>query len=113
MKRAVVAVAVIALSSSIVLFAASRSVLKPSPTAREFVECPLETATTTVTNSLPDPWWTTPQVGRLQDVKIETIGGNRTLMCGYGAYSTTVYVMREFPKGTTNCRPAKNGFWCN
>ena len=113
MKRAVVAVAVIALSSGIVLFAAAGSELKPSPAAREFVACPLESATTTVTNPLPEPWWTTPQEGKLQDVKVETIGGKRTLMCGYWAYSTTAYVMREFPKGTTNCRPAKDGFWCN
>lgn len=112
MKRAGVAVVVIALSSGIVLFAASGSELKPSPAAREFVQCPLERANTTVTSPLPEPWWTTPQVGTLQDVKIETIGNKRTLMCGYWAYGTTVYVMREFPKGTTDCRPAKNGFWC-
>ena len=113
MKRAVVAVAVIALSSGLVLLAAPRSEPKPSSPDREFVACPLETATTTVTSPLPEPWFTTPQVGRLQDVRVQTIGGKRTLMCGYWAYSTTVYVMREFPQGTTNCRVAKNGFWCN
>ena len=112
MKRTIVAVAAIVLSSGIVLFAARGSELKSSPTAREFVACPLETATTTVTSPLPEPWWTTPQVGRLEDVRIDTVGGKRTLSCGYRAYSTTVYVMREFPKGTTSCRAAKNGFWC-
>jgi len=110
MKRAVT---LVALSSGILLFAATRSELKPSTAAREFVACPLESATTTVTSPLPEPWWTTPQVGKLQDVSIQTIGGKKTLMCGYWAYSTTVYVMREFPKGMTDCRPAKNGFLCN
>jgi|SRR5882672_2973333 len=112
MRKLAAAGAAIALSSGILLFAASRAELKPSPVAREFIACPLETASTEITSPLPEPWWQTPQAGKLQDVKVDLVGGKTTLSCGYWAYATTVYVMRLPPKGTSTCRPAKNGFWC-
>lgn len=111
MKKAAVVVVVMVLSSGVVLFGASKS-RRASTAGRQFVGCPLEVATTTVTNPLPRPWWTTPQRGRLREVRVEEVGGRPTLMCGYWAYSTTVYVMREPPKGTT-CTPEGNGFSCN
>lgn len=111
MKRAVIAVALIALSSGIVFSATEYD--KQSNAGGEFISCPLESATATITNPLPSPWWTTPQVGKLQDVKVETVGGNKVLMCGYWAYSTTAYVMRPFPEGATNCRAEGNGFKCS
>jgi hypothetical protein len=112
MKRIAAAVAAIALSSGIALFGASRFEMNPTPMPREFVQCPLETARTEITSTLPEPWWQTPQEGKLRDVKVDLVGGKTTLSCGYWAYSTTVYVMRLPPKGTSTCRPAKNGFWC-
>ena len=112
MKCMIGAVALIAVSLGSVLFAAT-GYEKPSAQAGEFISCPLESATTTITDPLPGPWWTTPQVGKLQDVRVEMVGGNQTLMCGYWAYSTTAYVMRPFPDGAKDCRAENNGFRCN
>jgi len=110
MNKIIAAIALM-FSSSISLFSATE--YKKQSSGGEFISCPLDSATATITNPLPAPWWTTPQIGKLQDVKVETVGGNKVLMCGYWAYSTTAYVMRPFPEGTTNCRAEGNGFRCN
>jgi hypothetical protein len=111
MKRIIAAVVLIFISS-ISLFSATEYD-KKSIAGGEFISCPLESATATITSPLPSPWWTTPQIGKLQDVKVETVGGNKVLMCGYWAYSTTAYVMRPFPEGATHCQAEGNGFRCS
>lgn len=79
--------------------------------ADQRIECPLDRVRTEITSSLPSGWWQTPQVGRLTDVKTDEIGGKPTLMCGYGAFGTTVYVMREAPR-RHRCSVRGAGFDC-
>jgi hypothetical protein len=87
---------------------------QPSPTTKgQFVACPVKETRTEVTTPLPQPWWNTPQIGKLERVSVQTIGGNRTLVCEYWAYSRTVSIMREFPEGMTDCTAEGNGFLCH
>lgn len=77
---------------------------EPSPTARgQFIDCPVKERRTEVTTPLPQPWWKTPQIGKLERVSVQTIGGNRTLVCEYWAYGRSVSIMRAFPEGATDC----------
>lgn len=90
------------------------TVSEPSQTAKgEFIGCPLKEARTEMTTPLPEPWWITPQIGRLERVSVQTIGGNRTLVCEYWAYDRTVGIMRAFPAGATDCSAEGNGFRCH
>lgn len=75
--------------------------------------CPIETARTELVTPLPEGWWQTPQVGRLLSIGIQNVGGERTLVCRYGAYGTQVSVMRRFPEGRSDCRvTGTNRFTC-
>ena len=88
-------------------------VAEPSQSPKgQFVACPVKEARTEVTTPLPEPWFNTPQIGRLERVSVQTIGGNRTLVCEYWAYGRTVGIMRTFPEGATDCLGAGNGFQC-
>ena len=78
-----------------------------------FIPCPVKEARTEMTTRLPAPWWNTPQIGKLERVSVQTIGGNRTLVCEYWAYGRTVGIMRTFPEGATDCSAAGNGFRCH
>jgi hypothetical protein len=78
-----------------------------------FIGCPVKETRTEVTTQLPQPWWNTPQIGKLERVSVQTIGGNRTLVCEYWAYGRSVSIMRAFPEGTTDCSAAGNGFQCH
>ena len=90
------------------------TVAEPSQTPKgQFVACPVKETRTEVTTPLPDPWWNTPQIGKLERVSVQTIGGNRTLVCEYWAYGRTVSIMREFPEGATDCSAEGNGFQCH
>ena len=79
---------------------------------QSYIECPVQEVRTEITTPLPQPWWNTPQVGKLQHVGIQTIADKRTLVCEYWAYGGTVGVMREFPEGATNCKAKGKGFSC-
>jgi len=98
------------LESKQALFKAT-CIREPTP-KEEFVSCPVEEVRTEVTTPLPKPWWNTPQVGKLERVSIQAIGGNKTLVCEYWAYGRTVSIMRRFPESTTDCFPEGNGFRC-
>lgn len=78
------------------------------------VFCPVKEVRTEITTPLPVDWWQTPQIGELQKVTIENIGGAPTLVCKYWAYGINVGVMRRFPEGTRECKPnsQKDGFIC-
>ncbi len=78
----------------------------------QFIACPIKEARTEVTTPLPTPWWNTPQIGKLERVSVQTIGGNKTLVCEYWAYSRTVSIMRRFPEGATVCSTEGTGFRC-
>ncbi len=80
--------------------------------AGQNIPCPVQEIRAEITTALPSPWWNTPQVGGVVNTHVETVGGNRVLMCEYQAYGRTVPVMRQFPPGTTNCTPQGNGFVC-
>ena len=71
----------------------------------QVVNCPVNEVRTQIATKLPIPWYDTPQVGRLERIRVATIGGSQKLVCEYWAYGRTVGVMREFPEGTTDCRP--------
>lgn len=75
------------------------------------IECPLDQARTEITSPLPSGWWQTPQMGRLQETRIDNIGGDRTLMCGYWAFGKTVYIMQKAP-ASMSCNKDARGFTC-
>jgi hypothetical protein len=81
--------------------------------APQEVLCPVAEVRTDITTSLPKPWWSTPQQGKLQSVAIQVIGGEKTLVCRYWAYGTQVSVMRKLPEGVTGCVAAGNHFACH
>jgi len=86
---------------------------EPSPTSKgQFIACPVKETRTEVTTPLPQPWWNTPQIGRLERVSVQTIAGNRTLVCEYWAYGRSVSIMRAFPEGATGCSAEGSGFRC-
>ena len=103
MKRAILLIA---------MLAASASHLELTAASGAFVPCPLAQARTEITSSIPSGWWVTPQLGSLQDVRVQTIGGQPTLVCAYWAYGTQAAVMRRFPEGMSSCAPQGAGFLC-
>jgi hypothetical protein len=72
------------------------------------VECPLDDARRTITNPLPDEWWTTPTVNKLSATRVQEIGGRRALMCVYGSSGS---IQRYEPEGYT-CTAVTDGFNC-
>lgn len=76
------------------------------------VRCPIEEAQTEITTPLPKPWWQTPRTNHLRSVGIQTIGGEKALVCRYGGPGTEFSVMRNFPEGAHDCRAAGNHFVC-
>lgn len=73
------------------------------------IQCPLPEAQRTITNSLPEGWWTTPIVDRLSNTRVANIGGKPALICQYGKSGT---IQRSAPNGQT-CRPLARGFKCS
>ena len=74
----------------------------------DFLRCPLDQARRTITDPLPDGWWTTPIVNRLSETKVQMIGGEPALLCVYGSSGS---VQRKAPAGQT-CRAVSGGFDC-
>src|SRR5262249_27856128 len=84
----------------------------PQHVAQQEVNCPVESVRTEITTKLPDPWWKTTQVGKLEGVSFEVIGGKKTLVCRYWAYGVKVAVMRLYPEGVHECDVSGNHFVC-
>lgn len=82
------------------------------PAAQQFIRCPVTQLRTQATTRLPSPWWQTPQEGGLKNTRIEVIGGQATLVCGYWGYGTLISVMRKPPAGT-HCTARRGGFTCS
>jgi hypothetical protein len=82
--------------------------LASTPAAAESIECPLSQARRTVTNDLPDGWWTTPIVSNLSGTRVQDIGGEPALICEYGPSGS---VQREAPENHT-CTARTGGFEC-
>lgn len=78
-----------------------------------FIPCPLEELRTEVVSELPQGWWQTPQIGRLEGTYVQRIGGKNTLVCAYRAYGATASVMRLPPEGRPGCQAVENGFYCD
>jgi hypothetical protein len=89
-----------------------RGAVQRSVAAQEKVLCPVAEVQTEITTRLPNPWWNTPQVGKLESVSVQVIAGEKTLVCSYWAYGTKVGVMRKFPAGAHDCRAIDNRFEC-
>jgi len=78
-------------------------------TGAETISCPLTQARRTITNNLPNGWWTTPLVSRLSEAKITTIAGRKVLQCVYGSSGR---IQRYVPSGK-KCRVVANkSFYC-
>ncbi len=76
--------------------------------ADETITCPLAKARRTITDNLPDGWWTTPMVNQLSETKVSKIGGQPALICIYGSSGS---IQRNAPDGHT-CRATTGGFRC-
>ncbi len=72
------------------------------------ITCPLTQARRTITDDLPNGWWTTPLVSRLSETKISKIGDRTTLFCVYGSSGS---VQRYAPEGHA-CTSTSRGFRC-
>lgn len=79
-----------------------------APAAAESIDCPLNQARRTITNDLPDGWWTTPIVNTLTETRIQDIGGEPALVCVYGPSGS---VQRNAPANHT-CTARTGGFEC-
>ncbi len=73
------------------------------------ITCPLTQARRTITNDLPEGWWTTPMVSRFSGTRIGKISGRTALYCDYGSSG---FVQRYAPKGYV-CKIAARGFRCS
>jgi len=82
---------------------------KTLPSKGHEIQCPFEQVQTEITTPLPEGWWNTPQIGNLVRTRVDTIGGDLTLMCGYEAYKCVVYIMMKSPAGTTACKVTGKG----
>ena len=91
---------------------ANPQLTRPQAGLQQQVRCPVPEVRTEITTSLPKPWWNTPQVGKLESVSIEVIGGKKTLVCHYLAYGTKVSVMRLPPEGVRDCGTSGDHFVC-
>jgi hypothetical protein len=90
--------------------AAAAALLSFAATASaETITCPLTQARRTVTNELPNGWWTTPIVNNLTETKIQDIGGKPALMCVYGPSGS---VQRDAPMNS-KCVAKAKGFECS
>jgi len=78
------------------------------------ISCPVSEVTTGVMTNLPEDWWSTPQLGRLDGAEIRQIGGQTVLTCLYRIRDREVALMRRPPAGAMSCqlRPAGIGFSC-
>lgn len=90
----------------------------PAPTrptsgvpAAKFVKCPLAQARTEVVSKLPKGWWQTPYEGPLVATRVEMVGGEKTLVCEYQAYTTRASVMTKVPM-SMDCVAVAEGFNC-
>ncbi|WP_339133713.1 MAG: hypothetical protein WGN25_13490 [Candidatus Electrothrix sp. GW3-4] len=72
------------------------------------IRCPLNQARRTITDNLPNDWWTTPMVNRLSKTEVSQIGGRSALLCVYGSSGS---IQRYAPEGHT-CRATNRGFRC-
>lgn len=98
--------------------AGGTSPVAPAPTGptpnvpdAKFVKCPLAQARTEVVSKLPKGWWQTPYEGPLVGTRVEMIGGEKTLVCEYQAYTTRASVMTKVPV-SANCVAVATGFNC-
>ncbi len=95
-------------SITIALLTLAGLMLSGSAVADTTINCPLTQARRTITDRLPDGWWTTPLVNRLSEAKISKISGRTALLCVYGSSGS---VQRYAPKGHL-CRSTGRGFRC-
>jgi len=82
--------------------------LSAAPASAEVINCPLSQARRTISNDLPDGWWTTPIVSNLSTTRVQDIGGEPALLCVYGESGS---VQRNAPANHT-CTARTGGFDC-
>jgi len=80
----------------------------PTSAKAQSISCPLEQIRLEVTTRLPSGWWNTPQVNVLQNTRVITLGGKKTLQCDYGSAGR---IMHLAPVGRT-CTAVSGGFSC-
>lgn len=73
------------------------------------INCPLQKAKRTITDTLPNGWWTTPIVDRLSQTRVMKIAGKPALMCIYGNAGS---IQRNAP-ANQSCRAVTGGFVCS
>ena len=72
-----------------------------------YVNCPVKQLRADVSTKLPDGWWYTPTEGKLKSLRVQTIGGDRVLVCLYQAFDGQVAVMQKAPAGAGVCHADK------
>lgn len=93
---------------SFLVAAFAAAALMTGVAAAEAVNCPLASAQRTISNPLPEGWWTTPVRSDLTGTRLQTIAGENTLVCLYGEAGQ---VQRPAPAGQT-CIARPGGFDC-
>ncbi len=76
-------------------------------TGSQMINCPLTKARRTITDELPESWWTTPLIANLTEAKVTKIAGKTVLQCIYGAAGR---IQRYAPDGTT-CYARRNRYF--
>lgn len=98
------AIVTVGLASGVVLQSGSSA-----EAAVQSISCPVVKVRRTVTTALPDGWWHTPIVNRLQSTKIVEIGGKKALQCDYGSAGR---IQRYAPTNASRCQAVEGGFRC-
>ena len=72
-----------------------------------YVNCPLPQVRADVSTKLPEGWWVTPTEGKLKSLRVQTIGGERVLVCLYQAFDGQVAIMQKVSPGMGACYAEK------
>jgi hypothetical protein len=72
-----------------------------------YITCPTKQVKADVSTKLPEGWWYTPTEGKLKNLRVQTIGGDRVLVCLYQAFDGQVAVMQKAPIGAGACHADK------
>jgi hypothetical protein len=68
-----------------------------------YVNCPAKELRADISTKLPEGWWYTPTEGKLKNLRVQTIGADRVLVCLYQAFDGQVAVMQKAPANAGAC----------
>jgi hypothetical protein len=68
-----------------------------------YINCPAKELRADVSTKLSEGWYYTPSEGKLKTLRVQTVGGDRVLVCLYQAFDGQVAVMQKVSAGMGAC----------